>query len=223
MRVLLADDHRLLLEGLENLLTAHRIEVVGLAYDGNEAVRFARKLKPDVVLMDIRMPECDGLCATKQISAELPEIKIIILTTSTEEQDLFEAVKSGACGYLLKSMDADELVECLNQAEQGLPPFSPGLAQKVLSEFARLGADKQAVGEAQKTQPGDDLSARQRQVLTLLAQGYSYKQAGQQLGLSPRTIKYHMSEIMERLHLENRSQVLAAAGRLGLNGKSPES
>ncbi len=223
MRVLLADDHRLLLEGLENLLTAHRIEVVGLAYDGNQAVRMARDLKPDVVLMDICMPECDGLCATKQISAEMPEVKIIILTTSAEENDLFEAVKSGACGYLLKSMDADELVECLNQAQQGFPPFSPGLANKVLSEFARLGADKIAAEEALKAQPGVDLSPRQRQVLSLLAQGFSYKEAGQKLGLSPRTIKYHMSEIMQRLHLENRSQVLAAAGRLGLNGTSSQS
>ncbi|NJD59964.1 MAG: response regulator transcription factor [Anaerolineae bacterium] len=222
MKVLLADDHRLLLEGLQNLLTAHGIEVVGLAYDGNEAVSLARQLKPDVVLMDIRMPLCDGLCATKQICAEMPEIKIIILTTSTEEQDLFEAIKSGACGYLLKNMDADELVECLNQAQQGLPPFSPGLANKILSEFTRLGADKIAAEDALKAQSEVDLTPRQRQVLSLLAQGYSYKEAGQKLGLSPRTIKYHMSEIIERLHLENRSQVLAAAGRLGLKGTGPD-
>ncbi len=222
MRVLLADDHRLLLESLENLLTAHGIEVVGLAFDGNEAVQLAYDLKPDVVLMDIRMPVCDGLCATKQISAQMPDIKIIILTTSTDDQDLFEAVKSGACGYLLKSVDAEELMECLNLAQQGVPPFSPGLAKKVLTEFARLEADKQAAKETQKTQPADDLSPRQRQVLSLLAQGFSYKEAGQKLGLSPRTIKYHMSEIIERLQLENRSQVLAAAGRLGLNGKSSD-
>lgn len=222
MKVLLADDHRLLLEGLENLLTAHSIEIVGLAYDGNQAVRLARDLKPDVILMDISMPVCDGLCATKQISAEMPDIKIIILTTSAEEADLYEAVKSGACGYLLKTMDADELVECLDQAQHGFPPFSPGLARKVLNEFARLEADKQTAVESNKIQPGDKLSPRQRQVLSLLAQGFSYKEAGMKLGLSPRTIKYHMAEIMEKLQLDNRSQVLAAAGRLGLNGKSSD-
>ena len=123
MRVLLVDDNRLMLEGLQNLLEAHGIQVAGLAKDGLEAVSLARELKPDVILMDIRMPGCDGLAATRLIKAEMPEAKIIILTTSTEDQDLFEAVKSGACGYLLKSMDADELVEALDQAQQGIPPF----------------------------------------------------------------------------------------------------
>ena len=138
MRVLLADDHTLLLEGLANLLAAHGIEVVGMARDGLQAVDLACRLKPDIILMDLRMPGCDGLCATRKIMAEMPEMKIVILTTSSEDNDLFEAVKCGACGYLLKSMDADELVECLNQAEQGIPPFSPGLAAKILNEFARI-------------------------------------------------------------------------------------
>ena len=101
MRVLLADDHRLLLEGLANLLDAHGIQVAGMAHDGLEAVELARSLRPDVILMDVRMPRCDGLCATRLIKAEMPEVKIVILTTSEEDQDLFDTVKSGACGYLL--------------------------------------------------------------------------------------------------------------------------
>ena len=126
MRVLLADDHGLLLEGLANLLAAHGIEVAGMARDGLQAVSLARQLKPDIILMDLRMPGCDGLCATRQIMAEMPEMKIVVLTTSSDDNDLFEAVKSGACGYLLKSMDADELVECLNQAEAGNSPIFAG-------------------------------------------------------------------------------------------------
>lgn len=236
MRVLLVDDHRLLLEGLNNLLTSYGIEVVGLAKDGNEAVALTRSLFPDVILMDIRMPRCDGLEATRRICAELPNIKIVILTTSAEDNDLFEAVKSGAYGYLLKSMDSDELVEALNQVQEGIPPFSPSLAGKLLREFTRLnGPEKSAnppvagvsaVSEI-PTQPvrkpgaeDSGLTARECEVLALVAQGLSYKEVGARLHLSPRTVKYHMSEIMARLHLENRAQVLAYAGKAGLTNDS---
>ena len=116
-----------------------------MARDGLEALALARSLKPDLILMDIRMPNCDGLKATRLIKAEMPEVKIVILTTSTDDQDLFETVRSGACGYLLKSMDAEELVEALHQVQAGIPPFSPGLAQKLLNEFA--GRDKPKVEE----------------------------------------------------------------------------
>jgi two-component system NarL family response regulator len=226
MNVLLVDDHRLLLEGLENLLTAQGIQVVGAGHDGLEGVKLARELRPDVILMDIRMPNCDGLCATRQIIAEMPEAKIVILTTSTEEQDLFEAVKSGACGYLLKSMDVDELMECLEQAQDGIPPFSPGLAAKILAEFTRLASTKVPTSppsadssNASTLTPGQ-LTPRQSEVLSLVAQGLSYKEVGLKLGLSPRTIKYHMAEIMQRLHLEHRAQVLAYAGKLGLGDET---
>jgi DNA-binding NarL/FixJ family response regulator len=219
VNVLLADDHRLLLEGLNNLLTAHGVRVVGMARDGLEAVALARALEPDVILMDIRMPRCDGLEATRRIRTEMPEAKIVILTTSAEDHDLFEAVRSGAFGYLLKSMDAEELVEALKQACHGVPPFSPGLAAKLLGEFARLSdatpPRREAVPDAE---PAATLAPRQREVLTLVAQGLTYKEVGARLGLSARTVKYHMAEIMQRLHLEHRSQVLAYAGRVGLGG-----
>jgi DNA-binding NarL/FixJ family response regulator len=231
MNVLLADDHRLLLEGLSNLLAAHGVRVAGTARDGLEAVALARALEPDVILMDIRMPRCDGLEATRRIKAEMPEAKIVILTTSTEEQDLFEAVKSGAFGYLLKSMDAEELVQALEQAREGVPPFSPGLAARLLGEFARLaGSPSGASGaawtgslEAKPAAPTDSpaLTARQREVLILVSQGLAYKEVGARLGLSPRTVKYHMAEIMQQLHLEHRAQVLAYAGRIGLAGATP--
>lgn len=226
LRVLLVDDHLLLLEGLANLLEAHGISVVGTAKDGLEATAMARKTDPDVILMDIRMPHCNGLEATRRIKAEKPQARIVILTTSTEDQDLFDAIKSGACGYLLKSMEADELVECLQQAQQGIPPFSPGLASKLLDEFARMAGPAPEAGispveSSPDREPADRLTARQREVLTLVSNGQSYKEVGYRLGLSPRTIKYHMAEIMQQLHFENRAQVLAYAGRLGIGGSNP--
>ncbi len=219
MKVLLVDDHRLLLEGLSTLLAAHGVQVVGMAYDGLQAISLAQTLQPDVILMDIRMPGCDGLEATRRIKAAMPQVKIVILTTSEEDRDLFEAVKSGAGGYLLKSMDADELVVCLEQAQEGIPPFSPGLAAKILAEFAR---QEKGSPPGAATAAASPLTARQQEVLSLVAGGCSYKEAGARLGLSPRTIKYHMAEIMEQLHLEHRAQVLAYAGKIGL-GSEPKS
>ncbi len=227
MRVLLADDHRLLLEGLSSLLAANGIDVVGQAHDGVEAVALARALRPEIVLMDLRMPGGDGLTATRRIKAELPETRVVILTTSTDEADLFEAVKSGACGYLLKSMSADELIDSLEGAQQGAPPFAPGLAAKLLGEFSRLAtapgsATPESAGpspdatEAPALQP---LTERQREVLQLVAAGLTYKEVGARLNLSPHTVKYHMAEIMAALHLEHRAQVLAYAGKQGLGAR----
>ena len=226
MRVLLVDDHRLLLEGLKNLLTAQGIEVAGMACSGQEALELVQILRPDVILMDIRMPGWDGLETTRRIMTQMPNIKIVILTTSADEHDLFEAIRSGAFGYLLKSMDADELVDALVQVQEGIPPFSPGLAARLLSEFVRLAEDKtdgpekqnQKEGEIAKKEDKEEkaLTAREREVLTLVADGMSYKEVGARLNLSPRTIKYHMAEIMTRLHLQHRAQVLAFAGRIGL-------
>ncbi len=221
MKVLLVDDHALLLEGLTNLLTAHGIAVVGTARDGVEAVAQARTLQPDLILMDIAMPRCNGLAATRLIKAHQPEVKIVMLTTSAEDQDLFEAVKSGACGYLLKSMAGKEFIDALGGLEQGVPPFSPGLAAKILREFARQGEPGQSIarpapGDAPARENRAELTARQTEVLGLVAAGLTYKEVGAKLGLSERTVRYHMAEIMEQLHLENRSQVIAYAGRMKL-------
>jgi len=223
MKVLLVDDNRLMLEGLQNLLEVHDVQVAGMVEDGQQAVDLARTLKPDVILMDIRMPRCDGLTAIRLIKADMPEMKIVVLTTSTDDKDLFEAVKSGACGYLLKSINADTLIEALIQAQEGIPPFSPGLAAKLLKEFARL-SEPSVTGsfvsdnpaKSSDVSPARGLNSRQTEVLTLVAQGLSYKEVSAKLYISPRTVRYHMVEIMNQLHMENRAQVLAYAGRLGL-------
>ena len=221
MTVLLVDDNRLMLEGLQNLLEAHQIQVAGIAFDGQQGLDLAWSLKPDVILMDIRMPRCDGLAATRLIKAEMPDAKIIVLTTSDDDQDLFEAIKAGACGYLLKSIDAETLIEALVQVREGIPPFSPGLANRILQEFAKLSSQTAPQPAASHPEnPGDEirkhLNNRQIEVLSLVARGLAYKEVGARLNISPHTVRYHMAEIMNQLHIENRSQILAYAGQLGL-------
>jgi DNA-binding NarL/FixJ family response regulator len=224
MRVLLVDDNRLMLEGLSNLLEAHGIQIAGMAKDGLEGAAMALTLHPDLILMDIRMPVCDGLEATRRIKARQPEIKIVMLTTSAEDDNLFEAIKSGACGYLIKNMSGEAFIEALQGLEQGVPPFSPGLAEALLEEFARLASERGGrtdteTASAQRhgdTENKKGLSERQMEVLRLVASGLGYKEVGQRLALSERTVRYHMAEIMDRLHLENRAQVIAYAGKLGL-------
>ena len=211
--VLLADDHPLFLDGLTNLLSARGVQVVGTARDGLEALEKARSLRPEVILMDIQMPRCDGLCATRLIKAELPEVKIVMLTMSGDDDDLFEAIKSGACGYLLKTQDTEEFFTHLTGLAHGEPPLSPGLAARILELVGR-----QASGAARDDEPPQShpLTDREREVLTLVAQGLTYKEVAAKLFLSERTIKYHMGEIIARLHLENRAQVIEFARRSGL-------
>ena len=215
MKVLLVDDHLLFLEALQNLLAARGIEVAGTARDGLDALAQARALRPDVILMDIGMPRCDGLAATRVIKAELPDVKIVMLTVSAEDEDLFEAIKSGASGYLLKSLDAGQFFELLSDLERGEVALSNGMAARVLEEFARqAGRAEPATEVGEEDTPG--LTPRQREVLTLVARGLKYKEVGAALCLSESTIKYHMGEILERLHLRNRAQAIAYAARSGL-------
>ncbi len=209
MKTLLVDDHPLFLEGLRNLLSLRGIEVVGTARDGLEALEKARTLHPEIILMDIQMPNLDGLAATRLIKAELPDVKIVMLTMSAEDEDLFEAIKNGACGYLLKTHDVDEFFSLFVGLARGEVPLSPGLASRVLEEFARQSMEGKSIKPLEaKTEA---LSGRQIQVLTLVAQGLTYKEIGAKLNLAERTIKYHVGEIIERLHLENRSQAIQYA------------
>jgi DNA-binding NarL/FixJ family response regulator len=215
MRLMLVDDHSIFLEGLQYLLGTYGIEVAGTAGNGREAVMKARVLKPDIILMDIKMPELSGLDALKLIKAEMPDIKVVMLTTSEEDEDLFNAVKCGASGYLLKNTNAKELVDMLTDMEKGEAAFSPELASKVLKEFESYDNDKASQQEPENMSK-TKLTERQLEVLELVAKGVTYKEVGDKLGLTERTVKYHMAKILELLHLENRAQVIAYAARVGL-------
>jgi DNA-binding NarL/FixJ family response regulator len=214
MRLLLVDDHPLFLEGLSNLLTGRGIEVVGTARDGFEALARVRSLHPDIVLMDIRMPRCTGLEGTRLIKAEFPEVRVVMLTALTDEEDLFDAIRVGASGYLIKTQDTSTFLSSLGELERGEVALAPGLAKRILSEFSRLvePSETDSEGEVQ-------LSPRQMQILTLICRGLTYKEAGGQLGLAERTVKYHMGEILAKLHLKNRSEAVAYARAHGLNGR----
>lgn len=214
MKLMLADDHPLFLEGLQYLLETYGLEIAGIARNGKEAVEQARILRPDIILMDIKMPGLSGMDALKLIKAEMPEIKIVMLTSSEENEDLFDAVKYGASGYLLKNTNAKELVNMLADLEKDEIPLSPGLAARLLIEFKRIDAEKHI--ETLENTKGEQLTKRQLEVLEMAAKGITYKEVGEALGLTERTVKYHMKRIIELLHLENRAQVIAYAARIGL-------
>ncbi len=206
MRVLLADDHALFRAGLVSLLRARGVEVVGEAADGSEAVTLARELRPDVVLMDLTMPGVGGLEATRLIKAELPEIKVVMLTVSEADEDLFEAIRSGAHGYLVKSMPSEDFFELLEALERGETPLSRGLAGKIIRYLASGGRQ------------GDEaaLTSRELEVLRLVADGRTNRQIAQELSVSEATVKFHIGNILDKLHLQNRAQVVAFAHRHGL-------
>ncbi|HEX4930940.1 MAG TPA: response regulator transcription factor [Gaiellaceae bacterium] len=209
MRVLLADDHALFRAGIASLLRLWGLDVVGEAANGVEALELARALRPDLVLMDIAMPEADGLEATRLIKAELPEIRIVIVSVSDDDEHLFEAIKSGAEGYLLKDMSENELERTLRALESGEPALSQALAAKILEEFARLAREGPAKDES-------GLTAREREVLQLVAEGATNREAAATLYLSEHTINFHMRNILQKLHLRNRAQAVAYAVRTGL-------
>ena len=216
MKILLIDDHALFLEGLQKLLSGRGVQVVGTARGGLEGLEKARQLSPDIILMDIRMPGCDGLTATRLIKAEKPETRIVMLTTSTEEADLFEAIKSGACGYLLKSLEVEPFITYLQGVMRGEAAVSREMAGALLKEFARQ-SDPDGKGPGRSAE--EALTPRQIEILQLVAEGLPYKCIAERLCLSEHTVKYHIGEIMQRLHLKNRSQVLAYAARYGLLNK----
>lgn len=205
MRVLLADDHALFRDGVASLLHAWDVEVVGQASDGVEAVEQALALRPDLVLMDIRMPRLGGLEATRRIKAALPEIKIVMLTVSDEERDLFEAVKLGAEGYLLKNMGGAEFGEMLSGLARGEPPISRALAGKLLREFGRQARASQALRAV------EELTGREKEVLQLVARGATSKEVAQRLAISVNTVNYHMKHILEKLHASSRAEATARA------------
>jgi DNA-binding NarL/FixJ family response regulator len=215
MRVLLADDHALFRAGLASLLKAWGLQVVGQASNGGEAIEKARQLHPDLVFMDINMPNLNGLEATRAIKAELPETKVIMLTVSDDEQDLFEAIKSGAEGYLLKDMREEEFAELVSRVSRGEPVMSPGMAKKLLQEFAQL---KQ---EHRRQQDKGGLTDREREVLEQVARGSTNKEIAATLSISENTVNYHMKNIVSKLHVRNRAEVVGWALEHGYTSRPP--
>jgi DNA-binding NarL/FixJ family response regulator len=209
MRILFVDDHILFRKGVAALLSDHPgIEVVGEADDGLQAISLARELLPDVILMDINMPGCDGIEATRQIKREMPCVKIIMLTVADDDRHLFEAIKSGAQGYLLKNLEPDQLFEMLDSISRGEAPLSGTIAAKILKEFTNPTEAEDEVVDA--------LTSREIEVLQLVAEGLTNKEIAAALVISENTVKIHLKNILEKLHLQNRIQAAVYAVRQGL-------
>ncbi len=205
MRILLADDHALFRAGLASLLRAWGLDVVGQANNGEEAITKVRELHPDLVMMDITMPGTNGLEATKAIKTMFPDVKIVIITVSDDEQDLFEAIKSGAEGYLLKNLQEKEFADLINRLDRNEPIISPGLANKLLQEFVRLKEEEHS------SQMETGLTEREEGVLRHVAQGATNKEIAGSLQISPHTVNFHMKNILSKLHLRNRAEAVAWA------------
>jgi DNA-binding NarL/FixJ family response regulator len=243
LRIALVDDHRLMREGLKGFLRLRGAEVVGEGGTGLDAVRLAREVRPDVLLMDLSMPEMDGLEATRLIKASHPEQVVVILTASEAESDLFEAVKSGAQGYLLKSLDPEQLVGHLEAAARGEAALTPARAAKILTELARAAGRAPEPIQAPSSEPPtsertsrltvpppatppaaaplvqevEPLTARERDVLDLVVRGASNREIAEALVITENTVKYHLKNVLGKLHLRNRAQVVAYALRHGLD------
>ncbi|MBI2849079.1 MAG: response regulator transcription factor [Chloroflexi bacterium] len=212
LRLLVVDDHALFRKGLVALLRSQPdLEVVGEADSGEQALKRARETMPDIVLMDIMMPEGNGLEATLRIKEEMPQVKIIILTISETEEDLFEAVKSGAQGYLLKDLEPEDLYRSLRGVFHGEVHISPFMAAKMFNEFT-----DQSHGYQHHGISGDLLSPREREVLSIVKQGATNRDIAAALFISENTVKNHLSSILDKLHLHNRVQAAAYALEKGL-------
>lgn len=212
-RVLIADDHGLFREGVAGIVsTQPDFELVGVAADGVEALVKARALKPDLILMDIVMPGCDGIEATRLIKEELPDTKVVMVTVSEEEEKLFEAVKNGAQGYILKSVSSKDLLAYLRTVVQGGGAVSPKLAGRMLEEFRRLSRRPAPPGPEEET----GLSRRELEVLTRAASGATDKEIAQALSLSVYTVKSHMRNLLTKLHVSNRREAARFAQSRGI-------
>ncbi|MCL6597365.1 MAG: response regulator transcription factor [Alicyclobacillus macrosporangiidus] len=216
IRVLVVDDHELFRQGVCTILNrAGDLEVVDQAEDGRQAVEKCRQHLPDVVLMDINMPVCDGLEATRQIKREHPYVKILILTVSDAEESLFEAVKSGASGYVLKNASPTDVIESVRRVSAGEPVIPGNLAMQIITEFS-----KPAVRPVQ--QQVEQLTEREIEVLRYLSAGATNKDIANALYISENTVRNHVRNILEKLHLSNRVQAAAYAVREGYVMKKEE-
>jgi DNA-binding NarL/FixJ family response regulator len=216
VRLLLVDDHTLFRQGIRLLLDRlDGYRVVGEASDGMEAVAKAHELMPDVVLMDIRMPRCSGLAALEQMQRELPSIRVVMLTISEDDDDLFTAIKGGAKGYVLKSSGEAELVFALDSVASGGAVVSPSMAVKLLSEFALI--SEAPVGELPANAP--ELTEREKEILELVGKGLENKEIADSLSVAESTVKNHLANIMAKLHIHNRTQAATYAVRCEMTAK----
>ncbi len=209
MRILLADDHALFRDGVSSLLQSWGHEVVGLAAGGDQAVELAVRLHPNLVLMDVRMPGVSGLEATRRITALDPDVAIVMLTVSEDEDDLFQAIKAGARGYLLKNLEASQLRSMIEGVGRGEAAISPATAARILAEFPRRPRQR-------STDDPDRLTERELEVLQLVTSGQRNKEIATALGISENTAKFHLRNILEKLHAGSRTEVAARAVREGL-------
>jgi DNA-binding NarL/FixJ family response regulator len=210
LRILLVDDHILFRKGVAAILSARPdFEIVGEAGDGIEAQIRTRELVPDVILMDVHMPKCDGIEAVKMIKREMPHVRIIMLTVSDNDRDLFAAIKGGADGYLLKNLEPDQLLDMLEGIQRGEAAVSGSLAAKILNEFREP-------NQASYSPAASALTNREIEVLELIVQGATNREIGLKLSLAEDTVKIHLRNILEKLHLENRIQAAVYAVRQGL-------
>ena len=210
IKVLVVDDHSLVRKGVvETLAEESGVEVVGEASNGEEGVALAKELTPDVVLMDLHMPVMGGVDATRQIMEQLPDVQVMVLTVSDKESDLVDAMQAGARGYTLKNASSDELIRAILHIAEGGVMVSPSMAAGLLSQIASSGAQRSAETES-------PLSPREKEVLVLVSQGETNKEIASSLFISENTVKTHLRNIMERLHVAKRTQAVAYAIRSGI-------
>ena len=214
--VLLADDHTIFRQGLRMLLEQEEdIEVVGEAANGNEALELARNLKPDIILLDIAMPEMDGLKVAQKLKKTLPETKIIVLTSYSDDQFLFQFLKLGVSGFVLKDSASQELIYSIRKSIEGMVFFDPSVSKRVMNKFTQVSGGKSDFINYGK------LSDREKEVLLLVAEGYSTKEVAEKLFISPKTVENHKANIMKKLEIHDRTGLTKYALRLGLIDISP--
>jgi DNA-binding NarL/FixJ family response regulator len=208
IRLMLADDHRMLREGLRRSMTDQGFDVVGEARDGEEAIRLAEQLQPEVILMDVTMPEVDGVEATRQIRQQFPDIRIVMLTMHADQEVLAAAIRAGASGYLVKDCSTEEIASAVRMAASGETALSPQLAASMLDEVRKL--------DAPSSEDERIVTRREEEVLQLIANGCSTPEVAEKLFISQKTVKNHLASIYQKLDARDRTQAVLAAVRMGI-------